>query len=77
MKLLIVSALVHLALCTRLKFEERFIEESLPKCATTASGTFAPRDPIHKGRLIFNENFDKFNLDVWKHELSVGGGGVS
>lgn len=78
MKLIIIIALtVHLAVGHKQIFEERFIEESLPKCVTTASGTFAPKEPIYKHKLIFNENFDKFNLDIWKHELSLGGGGVS
>lgn len=82
MKSIIIIALIVLfcsatAFSKKLIFEERFIEESLPKCVTTASGTFAPKEPIHKHKLIFNENFDKFNLDIWKHELSLGGGGVS
>lgn len=74
---IIISVALHLAVGKKLIFEERFIEESLPKCVTTASGTFAPKEPIQKHNLIFNENFDKFNLDIWKHDLSLGGGGVS
>lgn len=74
---IIIVVSLHLAVGKNQIFEERFIEESLPECVTTASGTFAPKKSIHKHSLIFNENFDKFNLDIWKHELSLGGGGVS
>lgn len=51
-----------------------------PKCkdsVTTASGTHAPKGPYHSGQLIFEDHFNSFNLDVWKHEISLGGGGVS
>ncbi|XP_063703114.1 beta-1,3-glucan-binding protein-like [Culicoides brevitarsis] len=40
---------------------------------TTASGPFAPAR-ICSGELIFEENFDKFDLDLWNHEVSLYGG---
>ena len=27
------------------------------------------------GELVFEENWDDFNLDIWEHEISMGGGG--
>lgn len=27
--------------------------------------------------VIFEDNFDKFDFDVWQHEITAGGGGVS
>ncbi|CAG9837275.1 unnamed protein product [Diabrotica balteata] len=41
---------------------------------TTVSGTGAPDGRICKGDLIFNENFDKFELKTWEHERTMGGG---
>ncbi|KAG5670659.1 hypothetical protein PVAND_000907 [Polypedilum vanderplanki] len=42
---------------------------------TTASGTHAPTGPFRRGQLIFEENFNNFNLDVWEHEQTLAGGG--
>lgn len=53
---------------------------SFIKCknsVTTASGSVAPKGPYYPGQLIFEDHFNTFNLDVWKHEISLGGGGVS
>lgn len=44
--------------------------------ATTASGTYAPRE-ICSGDLIFSDEFDYFNLEKWQHEITLSGGGVS
>lgn len=52
---------------------------SFMKCknsVTTASGSVAPKGPYYPGQLIFEDHFNTFNLDVWKHEISLGGGGV-
>ena len=27
------------------------------------------------GELVFEENWDDFNMDIWEHELTMGGGG--
>lgn len=43
---------------------------------TTAIGTKAPAT-ICKGDLIFNEEFDTFDLSTWNHEKTAAGGGVS
>lgn len=43
---------------------------------TTASGTFAPKK-ICSGDLIFEDDFDKFDLKKWQHENTLAGGGVS
>ena len=44
--------------------------------ATTAIGTKAPAT-ICSGDLIFNDEFDTFDLLTWNHEKTAGGGGVS
>jgi len=27
------------------------------------------------GELVFEENWDDFNMDIWQHEMTLGGGG--
>lgn len=44
---------------------------------TTVSGTQAPSGRICKDQLLLEETFDSFNTDLWKHEMTLGGGGVS
>lgn len=44
---------------------------------TTVSGSKAPIGPICKGQLIFEDKFIDFDRDTWKHEVTLGGGGVS
>lgn len=44
---------------------------------TTVSGTHAPKGQICSGQLIFEDNFDEFDLKKWSHEITLGGGGVS
>lgn len=44
---------------------------------TTASGWFAPTGELCHDQLIFEENFDSFNHDLWEHENTMNGGGVS
>lgn len=43
---------------------------------TTVSGTHAPSQ-FCSGELIFNDDFDHFDLERWQHENTLGGGGVS
>lgn len=43
---------------------------------TTASGRYAPTGTICSGDLIFEDNFDEFNLRKWEHEKTLAGGGV-
>lgn len=44
---------------------------------TTVSGTKAPTGRICKGQLILDEKFVDFDHDLWKHEVTLAGGGVS
>lgn len=44
---------------------------------TTASGSAAPHGPFCPGDLIFEDNFDTFNHEVWHHENTLAGSGVS
>lgn len=44
------------------------------KSPTTVSGTLAPSE-FCSGDLIFEDNFDNFNLDKWEHEITLAGGG--
>ncbi|EAT38986.1 AAEL009178-PA [Aedes aegypti] len=42
---------------------------------TTASGSSVYRKTFCSGDLIFEDNFDKLNLEKWEHEHTLGGGG--
>lgn len=44
---------------------------------TTASGAKAPKGPFCKGQLLLDERFTEFDRDLWRHEITLGGGGVS
>lgn len=44
---------------------------------TSVSGPYAPRGQICSGQLIFKDEFDKFDLRTWQHEITLQGGGVS
>lgn len=44
---------------------------------TTVSGKFAPKGDLCSGQLLLDENFNDFNRDLWEHEITLGGGGVS
>lgn len=35
---------------------------------TTVEGPIAPDGPLCSGQLIFNEEFDDLDTNVWKHE---------
>ncbi|XP_019560576.3 beta-1,3-glucan-binding protein [Aedes albopictus] len=43
--------------------------------ATTASGTLVKKEVFCSGDLIFEDTFDKLNLEKWEHEHTLGGGG--
>lgn len=45
--------------------------------ATKVSGSSAPTGQICAGQLLLDEQFNSFNTDLWKHEVTLGGGGVS
>lgn len=44
---------------------------------TSVSGPLAPKGRILPGQLIFEDNFDRFNLNAWRHSLTLSGKGVS
>lgn len=50
-------------------------EECVPSI-TTASGSSAPQK-ICSGQLIFEENFDSLNKEIWKPLSTFSDGGVS
>lgn len=39
---------------------------------TTVSGTYAPTE-ICRNTLLFNDNFDYFDMNRWKHERTMAG----
>lgn len=43
---------------------------------TTVLGSHAPTGEICSGDLIFEDEFDEFDLSKWYHEITIGGGGV-
>lgn len=44
---------------------------------TVVKGSKAPRGPICKGQLLLDEQFRDFDRDLWQHEITLSGGGVS
>ncbi|KFB36215.1 AGAP002796-PA-like protein [Anopheles sinensis] len=42
---------------------------------TTASGSLVKRSAFCPGELIFEDNFDRLDLEKWEHEHTLGGGG--
>lgn len=59
-----------------LSFSAILNAKNCPPSITTASGSIAPGE-ICSGSLIFEENFDTLNRNVWQPEVTFGGGGVS
>lgn len=57
-------------------FSAIYCEEICEESRTTTSGTFAPKK-FCSGDLIFEDDFDTFNLKKWQHENTLAGGGVS
>lgn len=54
--------------------------EIAPMCTpsvTTVSGSHAPGGQICSQQLILNENFNTFDMNLWRHEITMNGGGVS
>lgn len=54
--------------------------EIAPMCApsvTTVSGSHAPGGQICSQQLILNEDFNTFDMNLWRHEITMNGGGVS
>lgn len=59
-------------------FSYKFVNENACRYTpTVVSGTHASTEPICKGQLLFDEQFDNFDNSRWQHELTLGGGGVS
>lgn len=44
---------------------------------TAVSGSLSSPGTIHSNQLVFEDNFDHFNLRAWKHSLTLSGKGVS
>jgi hypothetical protein len=49
--------------------------EACTPSATTVSGTYRPQR-ICSGQLIFEDNFNNFDLSKWQHEVTLGGGSI-
>lgn len=55
------------------------VEVPQQRCApsvTTVSGPYAPTGQICQQQLVFNENFNSFDMNLWRHEVTMNGGGV-
>jgi beta-glucanase (GH16 family) len=44
-------------------------------CALTALLGYTAQVALAAEKLIFEDNFDRINFDVWQHEITLGGGG--
>lgn len=67
--------MLHRITCLLL-FSVVYSQDDCEKTPTTVSGTFAPKR-ICSGNLIFEDDFDEFDLKKWQHENTLAGGGVS
>lgn len=57
---------------------EGSVDAVCSESVTTVSGRYAPQGPICGNRLLFSEEFEnEFNTDLWMHEVTMNGGGVS
>lgn len=57
-----------------------FVDMAVSQCVptvTTVSGKSAPTGTLCSGQLLLDENFNEFNTNLWEHEITLGGGGVS
>lgn len=53
------------------------VQEANAQCnpsRTIASGRYAPGGQLCQGQMIFNEEFNSLNMDLWEHENSFTGG---
>lgn len=48
-----------------------------PNSITTVSGSAVKLGEICQGQLLFEDDFNDLDENVWQHEITVGGGGVS
>lgn len=82
MKILILALTIAVVSCCSPKPPES--PKNGERCAgageasiTTASGTKAPVAARYcKGDVIFEENFNELNEEIWKHEETLSGGPV-
>lgn len=44
---------------------------------TRVSGRNVPVNRLCAGQLLLNEEFNYLNKNLWEHEITLGGGGVS
>lgn len=51
-------------------------EQLCAPSVTTVSGPYAPGGQICQQQLILNENFNTFDMNLWRHEVTMNGGGV-
>ena len=45
------------------------------ECYDYGDGIIDPDYEASPGELVFVENWDTFNMDIWEHEITMGGGG--
>lgn len=67
--------MLRLLLSCLLSCSAVYCQKICERSPTTASGTFAPKT-ICAGDVIFEDDFDTFNLKKWQHENTLAGGGV-
>ncbi|XP_055318855.1 beta-1,3-glucan-binding protein-like [Sitodiplosis mosellana] len=68
----LVILLISVISCQSYRYVNPYVCRYTP---TTVSGTKAPTGRICKGQLLLDERFVDFDRDLWKHEVTLGGGG--
>lgn len=56
---------------------EGAVEASCTPSITKVSAGDWPLGQLCSGQLVLNEEFDRLDTDLWQHEITFGGGGVS
>lgn len=71
------GGIIFLAIGVGIVYMGKPINGQCVQSLTTVSGRNAPKGRICAKSLIFNENFDRFDTNLWQHEHTMYGGGVS
>lgn len=72
--MVVMEAVITIVLLSLLT-EQSMGSRCLPSI-TTVNGSHAPKGSLCKNQLIFNEDFNTFDLKIWHHDKNMIGGGV-
>lgn len=56
---------------------DKAVEAACTPSITRVSAGDVPLGQLCSGQLVLNEEFDRLDSNLWQHEITLGGGGVS